>query len=107
MITRYGKSDSALYTRLYRVEERFGTPYLVLDSVDIDCLNCNKVTHVDFRMVPVCQIEMKCVACDSSLFLIEEEDFEYELEVSKRLTLKGAAAYSFQIGRNPTEEFVL
>lgn len=81
MITQHIEAERVAYDRIYNLEARENIPYLCLDSVQFTCRKCRKSAYVDLSLVPVHEISIKCGACDTPLFLVQEEDFEHELQV--------------------------
>lgn len=81
MITKHIETEKVSYDRFYSLEARDNVPYLILSSVDFICRECGKGAYVDLTLVPIHQLSIKCGACNSSLFLIQEDQFEIKLGI--------------------------
>lgn len=79
MVTETISTTQATYTIKYQVEEEENEVYLILDSLDYHCYNCEAKSQVDLSLVPVHNIALMCVACDSTLCTIPEEYFKIKL----------------------------
>lgn len=81
MITQHGVCETASYDRIYNLETRGNIPYLILSSVQFTCYKCTKGAYIDMSLVPIHPVHVKCGVCDMPLFLIGEDEFEYELGI--------------------------
>lgn len=79
MITETITNSKATYTILYKVEEEDNKVYLILNSLEYHCLTCEAKDQVNLSLVPVHNIALICVACDTAFCTLPEEHFKIRL----------------------------
>ena len=79
MITETISNAQATYTIGYQVIEENNEVYLILDSLDYCCSQCETRDTVDLSLVPVHNVVLMCIACSNTLCTIPEEQFKIKL----------------------------
>ncbi len=81
-ITHRKITHEAVCDKIYTLEARGNTPYLILKGLEFVCKGCQVSTVVDLSIVPTVEtLPVKCAVCDTLLFEIIEDEFEYQLDV--------------------------